>query len=257
MSIAFVLADHYGSVNALSGYNYRAKITISNTCTDNYDDRILFELNAKSLVDLGWIQPDADDVALATTGDSQLKMTSKDLSIDSSVWLLDYIEIPALSSTTEWLWLGNPTMTSDQVWVASGSDTIAISDHNDLDLEKDFMLNATVTVIGTPPGSGIKFPIIDKVPASGTPTGYGLYLVSGTPTFRFEIYGSGTEAAVSIDAVIGTEYDLSAFYDGTNVVISGIGQASTIMSGSVTTNSEDVSICEFDGYCDDIAIRIN
>jgi len=251
-----VMATALPANAVLSGYAYTAKITFQNSDTSAYSGRIFLDMNGSGLVTGGWIQPDADDVAIEYG--SQEELTTKDLEITSSVWLMDYTTVPASTSIIKWLYMGNSTATNDQVWIASGSDTMTVTDHADLDPQVEFMMNATITLINEPPGT-TAYPVISKIPSSGTKTGYGLFVVGGTPTVRAEFYPvSGSPAIVSLDIAVDTEYTLSAWYISGSVTLdNGLAQSSTSMSGSVTANSEDLSLCEFDGYCDNVYFRTN
>lgn len=237
---------------ALSGYDYSADIRLTNASSGSYNGRILVDTYPAALVDGGFIyQEDAEDVyfsggrvtamALADSGTQQWAFYAGPLAVGAHDYSMGY---------------GSASAARDQAWIAAGSDTFTVGDHADLDVTTDFMLTASITLFDTPP-AGTKWKIIDKAPNAGTPTGYQL-VISATPCVEFNLWCAATSAAVSLPISLNTAYDIEAWYNGTDVVISDGSTVDTVpMTGTATVNSEDLEICEYAGLCDDIAIRGN
>lgn len=236
-----------------TGYDYSADLTLSNDTGSIYNGRIIVDTFPNAMVDGGFIyQDDGEDIYSTGADICALGLSNA----GTQPWCYYPGQIPAGDYNTV-VYTGSNNAIRDQHWIAAGSDTCTVADHNDLDLQTEFLLEATITLFDTPGADTWK--IIDKVPDSGSPTGYQL-IVTGSPTLQavFNAYSSGTSATVAVDLNINTEYNIRAFFTGSAAAIDNGYDTDTIaMSGTITTNSEDVEICELAGLCDDVHIRSN
>jgi len=234
---------------AASGYDYSATLTLTNTSGADYNGRWLVDTFPKALKDGGFIYQDDGEDIYYSAGNA-CAMALSDAGTQS--WAYWPGTIPA-GSNVGTVYTGSHTATRDQQWIAAGSDACTVSDHADLDVEQEFLLEATVLLFKAPT-TGV-YKIIDKVPDTGTPTGYQL-IITGTPQAQFNIYGSGTEASVAIDLAVGVQTEIQAWYNGVDAVITdGTNTDTMAMSGSVSQNSESLEVCELAGLCDDVAIK--
>lgn len=235
-----------------TGYEFSAPIIITNDTGSNYNGRVIIYTYPKSLVDGGFIyQTDGDDIYSFGADITALGLSNS----GTQPWLFYPGTITAGNYETI-LYTGSKNAVRDQVWIAAGSDSFTVPDHTDLDLTSEFLLQATI-ILFTSPGSET-WEIIDKTPNTGTPTGYQLIIV-GSPSLQveFNVYGSGTQASTSISLDLNTETNISAWYDGDEIVLTDGTQTDTDnISGSLSTNNEDLQICELAGECDNIFVRL-
>jgi len=161
---------------------------INNSSTAKTDLRIQFTMGPSSLVDLGMMQPDADDTYLMD-GATQLYHTATSLNSGTGTWLGEVSSLGANSRKELNMWLGYPNAgTRSQWWLGDSEDVAFISDSSDLDMPGNVALGVDAYFH--------QFPAVGEEDALVTKAGnYALY-VDGTPSVVFTLW-VGTGAATS------------------------------------------------------------
>lgn len=239
-------------VTALAGYDYTSELTLTNNTGGTYKGRIIVDTFPKAIYDGGFIyQSDGQDIFSPGADICALGLSDS----GTQPWLY-YAGAIAAGNYNTTVNTGSHNAERDQKWIAAGSDTFTVSDHNDLDVEIDFMLEATINLFDTQIVTSGTRPIIMKYD-SGGPTGYALFIMPGTPTIHFLLADTGgITSELTLNLNIDTEYNVKAwYYSGSMVLDIGTDQTGMAFSGSVSQNAEDLQICEFAGLCDDISIK--
>lgn len=184
--------------SAQTGYSYVSNIQIENTNETDWNNRLLIEINAAALVGGAYIQPDAEDLLVTQSGVEE-EITALGLTENDPLWIVDYTTIPAKTSVTKLMYMGNASATRNQVWIASHKDTCYAY------YDADFVFPGTSTF-------GLFCDITPKLtPSSGSqnyivamPGIYEMY-IDGTPSYVFKVFenngSSGTESITPNEVV--------------------------------------------------------
>lgn len=132
-------------------YNYYVRVDIHNTGATTLTERIVTTINADGLVDGGYIQSDAEDVTLTNSG-AEAVITATDLTSTTADWYLDYVTLSPGAQTSRLIWMGKPTATRDQQWIANEGDSNYAADDATLDITTGLELNCNLYLSGTPSG---------------------------------------------------------------------------------------------------------
>jgi len=179
MVILIVLAI-YIPTRALTGYGYSQKVAVSNTSAASVTSRVELTTNPAALVAGGFIQADADDVAITDAG-TQLEMMAFDLGNNGVDWVTQAVTIPADTSDIYYTWYSNPDATRDQNWLGVTGDTQIVTDDASIDITTNLTLQADV-YLDDAPASEVE--LISKDSA---------YTIHAGPThFIFYIFDSGS-----------------------------------------------------------------
>lgn len=243
--------------NALAGYSFKSEVTMSNNSPDDYHGRfVITDVNANALVDGGYLQADADDIAYSS-GNTEQPMTIGGLEGNNGILIFPYRHLPAYSNAIGYIWTGSRNAANrNQLWICHGSDTMVASSTAMFSLGQTFILEAQVCAVATPTASATRQAIIAR------PGSWGLYLSStptAMPTWIFSINNGITNVTVTLGATLNETGTVSGWYNGINMVLNHTvdGQASGTQTGTPTAYAvPNVHACEFNGYCDDVRIRL-
>lgn len=231
---------------SVTGYSYESLVSIDNNCDYNYYGRyVISGWNGANLVSGGYIQPDGDDITATYEGDDEVEVTAMTGSGGDKL-ILDYYDIPARSSVTAHVYMGNPDISRDQWWIADASDSNYITDNGNIDLTTNFTISTNIHLPFDPDSEQT---ILSKEDA------YEL-LIDSTPQLIFRVYDSvsGTSTEVSRTVVAGIDIAVTCIYDGANLSIHTSGTSSQAYTGTVASNASNLHIAEFDGLIDETLI---
>ena len=192
-------------IHAQTGYSYQSEITVENTNASAYYGRVLAEVNARALMLGGYIQQaDAQDV-LVTQNGTEENVTALGLTEVDPLWIYDYTSIPANTSITKLMYIGNATATRSQIWIGSSEDTCYANYDASLDFPgtSTFELSCNITP-KIMPATGEEDYIIAR------PGVYEL-IVNGTPSYIFRVFennGSSGSESMAPDASISNSCDV-------------------------------------------------
>ena len=163
--LIMLLAIVVGTITVgASGYQSEVYVDITNNGNATYNGRVLFDIGAKSLVDLYYIQADGDDVAVSGSGSTDI--TVMDLSSSNATWAVNQVSIPVGDLIRLHISMTNPSMERNQAWIASSSDNVTAPDAAVLDIVGNLSLVGEFYIGAAPASEQI---LIEKAGA------YGLY----------------------------------------------------------------------------------
>jgi len=161
---------------------------VNNSSTAKSDLRIQFTMGPSSLVDLGMMQPDADDTYLMD-GSNQLYHTATSLNSGTGTWLGEISSLGANSRKELNMWLGFPNAgTRSQWWLGDAEDVAYVPDDATLDKSGNVALGLDA-YFHQFPSSGSSNALLAK-------TGNYSLTLDGTPAVVFTLW-VGTGAATS------------------------------------------------------------
>jgi len=220
MVILIVLAI-YIPTRALTGYGYSQKVTVSNTSAASVTSRVELTTNPAALIAGGFIQADAEDVAITDAG-TQLEMMAFDLGNNGVDWVTQVVTIPADTTDIYYSWYSNPDATRDQHWLGTSGDTQTVTDDASLDITTNLTLQADVYI-----------PDTDATPREIISKDEAYRILANDTTLWFQIYDSG-----SIDQNSSTgSYTVSA---GAAYTEAGEQFDTTFTDGTIYVESIDI-----------------
>ena len=171
--------------------NYEIPITVSNLGQSDFTNiRIQFDMSPSTLIDMGFMQADADDTYLQD-GSTTLLHTALGLGTPSATWTGLITSLGALNQKDIIMYTGEAAAPArDQGWLGAQNDYTYAADDASLDLTSGFMLSAELILYHAAGGTyNYDNPIISKK------GGYEL-IIDGTPAYVFSTW-TGTGAAIS------------------------------------------------------------
>lgn len=188
--ILVFVAGAVGILADADDYRYYSRITIENDGGTDITSPFSFTINAKSLSDAGWVQPDFEDIKLLS-GSTEKYIVVTDTSATNAAWRMAWDTVSASSVINRYLWMGNTSATRNQVLVTTTSDSYTIADDASLDINIDLTIEGDFYFTETPTGTNYLI-YKDK--------NYELTATSGTITFKiyslvdptYYLYPNGT-----------------------------------------------------------------
>jgi len=246
---------------SLSGYNYYIEYELQNEGTATYSAPLNITINAAGLIDEGYIQEDAEDIAVTYLGQPEY-ITAMNLESGSATWRMERIELAPGAQAKKVMWVGNPTMTRNQPWISDDQDVCTLPTN-----PGSFNFAAYAGGSGTQP-----FAIRLNIEPSTYPGTKQLIIGLGD-SWKLELYpqsniteepwykwsvmsGSGNVLhSATITANVGQMANVWAWYNGTDIVISdgSYHKTSTLPVGLVSNTGTPV-FGAVDAVIDDLRI---
>ncbi len=132
----------------LDDFIYQVNIVVVNDSgSDLSSTPIAINMQPDNLVGGGYIQADAEDLRPTNTAENALDILSQGMDSDDVTWWLETDSVPDGGATTFYLHMGDSTASRDQDFLVDGTtDTITASDHADLDITDDLLVEMAINL---------------------------------------------------------------------------------------------------------------
>lgn len=177
ISVLVIFSLVIATVDAVSGYSYKAKIFIENSTASDITSRYLVTVPAKNLVDNHYIQSDAEDVTVEYSEEEPI--TAKNLTSNTAIWIIDYATVPAYSTISKTMYFGNSSGTRNQSWIADDGDSNYAADSASLDATSSVKIGIDQFILSATPSSEQE--IVSK-------EGNYELVVDGTPAAKLKVW---------------------------------------------------------------------
>jgi len=232
---------------SLSGYNYYIEYDLANDGDVDYNGPISFTVDASGMIDGGYLQPDAADLAVTYLGGTE-HITAMNLSSGSATWRFEYITIPPGAQAKKVMWMDNHLIDRDQWWIADDADVCTL------------LCPGSYNFGGTTP-----FAIQVDIEPACLP-GTTQLIIGNEDSWRLELghtgyiwsvkAGSGSVIhSVTIPATALTTKNVWAWYNGSEIVLSdGAHHASDDLPGGLVASGGTPSMAAADIIINDLRI---
>ena len=218
--VAIVLTLVFVAVNlvsaAISDYEYAMTIAIDNQSGSALADTpIAVTMNPSGMIAQSFLQADAEDWLPVDVNQTELDGVAQGMSSSSQPWWIDVTQADGSLSLYEFH-MGYSSATRDQRFRFDGTtDTITVTDHADLDITDDLLIEATIELVVWPTVTSTAY-LIRKEGAYEIEVGVfaGASSITGTVTSAGDSQSVVTVLDENYDALVaGVEYIVALYYD--------------------------------------------
>ena len=262
--IAFVFLALKTLSAAVSDYEYVVTVAIDNQGGALDDTPVAITMNPSALISQSFLQGDAEDWFPVDVSQAELQGVAQGMGTTSAPWWVDITQAAGSMSLYSF-YMGDSTATRDQRFRFDGTtDTLTVTDHADLDITDDLLIEATIELVVWPTATGTAY-VIRKEGAYEIEVG--LVGVAESITGTVTSAGDSQSVATVLDdesaaLEAGVEYDVALYYDkdaaseNLKIYINDVEVNAEDFTDSLASTATDVVIGSgLNGYID--ALRID
>ena len=227
-------------------------ITVSSNSTTAYSNiRLMFPINAASLVSTGFMRSDALDTFLAD-GDTLLEHSAVGMASDNSTWMGRVSSIPAHWANELDLWMRNPAVpvSRNQTWEAFSGDSITVGQSVSTNITNNLAISAVVKLDDNVVGTRY---IVNKpnsywLGTNGTALQGGVYTSGGAINVTY------CELPVMSTHTVRMTYVSGSGLNGLRLYLEGSLAVNMTVIGTIDTNENGLSMLGINGTVDELTI---